>query len=710
MWFLIVRSTNKALCDYTLKPGKNSLGRETDNDIIIYDDASSRYHAEVFYNEVENTVSIIDLSSTNGTFVNSKRIESLILQHEDQIRIGFCLITLLSSEHLSTYNPHAIQAKNIVTHELVVESIEHYGVLFHNVGQRLINVSSLETALGEISNLVRTMLGAQECQIILADEFDTLQDKDISPLLAKEAIERHIAYLTPTRQPDQDLRDRELSSEAMLFAPVMIEEHVAALIYAKKSKFSKPFFDSDLQFVLAVGNQVALSIQRNRVQVEMLHKSYHDSLTGLPNRTLFLDRLQHSIARNKRKPEEMFAVLFFDIDNFKMVNDSLGHSSGDKLLVAIANRLEENIREVDTVARTAAISRFGGDEFAILINDIENADRALMVATRLQQLMSQPFLVDGKEIYSSVSIGIALSTKQYDKPEDILRDADIAMYRAKDLGKERVEVYDNAMHNQIVTRMQMVTDLKKGAIKREFHLHYQPIFSLESGRIVGHEALLRWYKPGQGILEPAVFMGLLDTGELLYSTDEWVLRNACLQAVRWQKEFPHNPPLFMCVNVSAVNLKRPNFVENVIRSLNDTGLDPKNLWLEVTENVSADNDMTSLEALKSLHETGIHISLDDFGTGYSALNYLVQFPIDALKIDRSFIKMIGKSDQSLRVIETIKALAEHLGLIVIAEGVDDEQQLPFLKALKCEYVQGFLLAHPMDPDTAAKMMNENKIF
>lgn len=709
MWFLIIRSINEELKDYTIKPGRNTLGRETDNDILIHDDAASRYHAEIFYDEQRDTIEIRDLHSTNGTFVNGKRIQQQTLQHEDQIRIGFCLLALLKSDLLSMVNPFAPPDKNKVTKELVAESIEHFGVMLHEVGRQLVNMASLESALEEITRLLKNMLGTEECQIVLAEDFKTLEERGIPPSLAREAIINHATYITSLPESAQKQGGVFGPTEMMLFAPVIIEDQVAALMVAKKGKTSKPFYKSDLQLALAVGNQVALSIQRHRVQAEMLYKSYHDSLTGLPNRTLFLDRLQQAIARNKRKGAG-FAVLFFDIDNFKIVNDSLGHTAGDKLLVAISERLEKKFREIDTIARISEISRFGGDEFAILLTDIDDASQAISIARRLQDLMSTSFDVDGKEIYTSISIGIALSTKNYTRPEDILQDADIAMYRAKERGKERIEIYDHAMHNQIIEQMQMVTALKKGALEKEFRLHYQPIISLQDGRIVGHEALLRWYKPGRGILQPELFMGLLNTDGLLFSVDDWVLNAACRQAVEWQRQYSLEAPLFMCVNISAANLKHPQFLNKVQQTLKETGLPPHNLWLEVTEKISAVNDEAAIDVLKKLHALGIRISLDDFGTGYSALNYLVRFPIDALKIDRSFIQMIGVNEDSLKVIQTIKALADHLGLSVIAEGVDDPKQIPFLKALKCEYVQGFLLAHPMDAEAATKILGERKIF
>jgi diguanylate cyclase (GGDEF)-like protein len=419
---------------------------------------------------------------------------------------------------------------------------------------------------------------------------------------------------------------------------------------------------------------------------------------------LFLDRLGDSIANAKQQKGTEFAVLFFDIDDFKIVNDSLGHVVGDKLLVALADRLRHNVRKIDTVARTSVISRFGGDEFAILLDDIKESQFALAAATRLKELMSKPYKIDGKEIFAAVSIGVAMSTHEYEQPEDILRDADIAMYRAKELGKERVEVYDKTMHARILKRMRIGNALRQAALQKEFRLHYQPIISLQGGRIVGHEALIRWYTPDGGILEPDDFLDAMDTAGLLYKTDHWVLQNACLQEVEWHTQFPSDPPLFISVNISAKYFKHPNLVDDIDRVLQKTRLDPNRLWLEITEKVSAADDESAIIILKKLRSMGIRISLDDFGTGYSALNYLARFPVDALKIDKSFIKMIGVQEESLKIIEMIKALADHLGLILIAEGVEDAKQIPFLRSINCEYAQGFYFAKPLDSQSATSLL------
>jgi diguanylate cyclase (GGDEF)-like protein len=419
----------------------------------------------------------------------------------------------------------------------------------------------------------------------------------------------------------------------------------------------------------------------------------------LPNRDLFLNRLSQSITRSKKEKDFDFAVLFFDIDNFKIVNDSLGHSTGDKLLVAIAERLNHNVRDIDTV-----IARFGGDEFAILLDDVKESLFAVATANRLREILSRPYNINEKQIFSGVSIGVATSTIGYDHPEDILQDADIAMYQAKELRKARVEIYNKSMRDRALERMHMVTALKQGALQKEFRLHYQPVISLQTGRVAGFEALLRWYTPNRGILNPADFIDMIDTAGLIYSTDHWALQNACRQATEWQNKFPSNPPLFIAANLSARNIKHPNLVDNINQVLQETKLEPDRLWLEITEKVSAPDDEGAIEVLKKLRSTGVRISIDDFDTGYSALNYLARFPVDVLKIDKSFVQMIGQEDDSQKIIEMIKALANHLGLTVIAEGVETAEQIPFLQSINCEYAQGFFYAKPLDAQAATELL------
>jgi len=707
-WRLIIRSSDNGLIEHILLPGLTLLGREADNGIVLYDDAASSYHAKIHYDPTTNTVTIQDLESTNGTFVNAKRLhEPQHLHPDDQIRIGRSLISVSYSESGTNFGQSVQHTRTKVTGELILESIDHYGVLLHEIGQRLVNMPNLDDSLNEIVELVQRMLGAEECQIILADKFDNLEGQKIPVLHVQKTIENQSAIIFSDIQEELPDNKEPITQRAqsMMLVPVIVDQKVVALIFAKKPKQAlHPFNKSDLQLVLAVSNQVAMSIQRSRVESELLYKSSHDSLTELPNRALFLERLSRSIARSKQEKGFTFAVLFFDIDDFKVVNDSLGHDTGDKLLIAMAERLQHNVRNIDIVARNSVIARFGGDEFAILLDDVKESLFALATANRLKDILSRPFNIKGKQIFSTVSIGVAVSTIGYEKPDDILRDADMAMYHAKELGKARVEMYDTSMHDRVSERMRMGTALRQGALQNEFRLHYQPIISMHTGQIVGCEALMRWYRPDHGILNPADFMEALDTAGLTYSTDHWVLQTACLQAVDWDLKYPSENPLFISVNLSAKNIKHPNLVQNIEKVLKETKLNPDRLWLEITEKVSTPDDESAIEVLRRLRSIGIRISLDDFGTGYSALNYLARFPVDTLKIDRSFVNMIGVNDGSQRIIEMIKTLASHLGLILIAEGVENADQEAFLRSIGCEYVQGFFYAKPLDAQKATELI------
>jgi diguanylate cyclase (GGDEF)-like protein len=705
VWFLIIQSSNEDRREHILKPGRNTLGRRVDNDIILQDAAASGWHAEIQYDEPFETITIQDLDSTNGTFVNGKRIQNpCLLHHEDRIRIGLCFLTVISTDIPTPDRSSFTPSRTKVTSELILQSVDNYGGLLHEIGQRLVSIPDLDGALFEITALIKRMIGAEECEIILADKFEQLEEKGVPASVLQSTIRTHSASVLPGN-PQLSTGNTEvlIPAPALLLVPVLIGEDVVALIVSRKlGGSSKSFYDSDLQLVLAVSNQIAMSIQRHRVEGQLLHSSDHDALTDLPNRNVFLRRLGDSVARARQQAGTGFAVLFFDIDNFKVVNDSLGHIVGDRVLMSIADRLRRNVREIDTVSRVSVISRFGGDEFAILLDDIKESQFAMAAANRLKELLAKPHEVDGKEIFAAVSIGVAMSTNDYEQPEDILRDADTAMYRAKELGKERIEFYDTAMHASVLQRMQVANAIRQGALEREFRLHYQPIISLQNGRIAGHEALLRWYRTNGEILEPGAFLDAIDTAGLLYTMDHWVMQTACNQEREWHHEYPGDPPLFISVNISPKYFRHPNLVTNIEQVLRNTGLQPDQLYLEITEKVSAANDESAIAILKNLHAMGIRISLDDFGTGYSALNYLARFPIDALKIDRSFIRMIGAQEENLRIIEMIKALSNHLGLTLIAEGVETLEQVKFLRSIQCEYAQGFFFAKPLDVRMATR--------
>ncbi|MBA3440676.1 MAG: EAL domain-containing protein, partial [Pyrinomonadaceae bacterium] len=377
---------------------------------------------------------------------------------------------------------------------------------------------------------------------------------------------------------------------------------------------------------------------RKRAEGQLIHDASHDALTGLPNRALFTDRLTHAFERAKRHEDQQFAVLFLDFDRFKLVNDSLGHLVGDELLKGIAQRLEEAARGEDTVAR------IGGDEFTILFENLKHPDEAIAVAERIKEEMARPFNLCGDEVFTSASIGIALSTEGYTKAEDILRDADTAMYRAKALGKSRHEIFDREMHTRANEALTLETDLRRAVERQEFVVHYQPIVELATGRISGFEALVRWQHPKLGLLSPAKFIPMAEETGLIVQIGEWVLGESCRQMRLWQEQFPTYPPLTISVNLSGKQFAQAGLVNYVKQVLHETNLDPRSLKLEITESAVMENIETATGMLKQLRALGVTLSMDDFGTGYSSLSYLNRFPISTLKIDRSFINQIAGQD------------------------------------------------------------------
>lgn len=438
--------------------------------------------------------------------------------------------------------------------------------------------------------------------------------------------------------------------------------------------------------------------ERKRVEQQLLHDALHDGLTGLANRALFTDRLERAIALANRKRDYLFAVLFLDLDRFKVINDSLGHIVGDQLLIAIARRLETCLRSNDLIAR------LGGDEFAILLEDIKDTDYATQVAERAQKELMQPFHIDGHEIFAATSIGIAFSTNGYQLPQELLRDADTAMYHAKALGKSRYQIFDTGMHIRAVALLQLETDLRRALQRHEFQVHYQPIVSLQNQKLSGFEALLRWNHPERGLISPTEFIPVAEETGLIIPLGEWVLREACCQMRIWQEEFPAAPDLTISVNISGKQFSQPNLVEQIQNTLQQTGLDPHSLKLEITESRFMENVDSTVAMLLELQALGIQLSMDDFGTGYSSLSYLNRFPINTLKIDRSFISSVDTDAEKLEIIRTVVMLAWNLGMDVVAEGVETAEQFAQLKILKCESGQGYFFSKPLNSTTAQNLI------
>jgi diguanylate cyclase (GGDEF)-like protein/PAS domain S-box-containing protein len=434
-----------------------------------------------------------------------------------------------------------------------------------------------------------------------------------------------------------------------------------------------------------------------RSEERLIHNAFHDSLTDLPNRALFFDRLPHAVDRTRRRSDYEFAVLFLDLDRFKVVNDSLGHRTGDQLLVGIARRLESCLRPGDTVAR------LGGDEFTVLLEDIAGASDATRIADRIQQALKVPFRLGGTEAYSSASIGIALSTTGYDDPEDLLRDADLAMYRAKATGRAHYEVFDRAMHERAMRQLRIETDLRRALERDELLLEYQPIVELHGRRIVALEALVRWRHPERGIILPADFIPAAEETGLIAGIGDWVLREACRQLKHWHDLLPGIRPA-VSVNLSSRQFADADLVERIQVALQLSRLDPEYLHLEITESAVMESGPLITETLERLRGLGVHLCLDDFGTGYSSLSYLHRFPIDTLKIDQSFIGRMGSSGDNAEIVRTIISLGHNLDKRVVAEGVEHLEQLAQLRALNCEYAQGFYFSAPVPEEGALELI------
>jgi diguanylate cyclase (GGDEF)-like protein/PAS domain S-box-containing protein len=437
--------------------------------------------------------------------------------------------------------------------------------------------------------------------------------------------------------------------------------------------------------------------ERKLMEEQLRHQALHDPLTNLANRTRFNDRLEHTLLRSTRTKTQV-AVLFMDLDNFKAVNDSLGHTAGDLLLTRVAERVQACLREIDTVAR------LGGDEFAILLEDIESTDDAVQVTERVFETLRQSFHLEGKDLLVRASVGIAVSYAGAKNAEALVRDADTAMYVAKSRGKGRYEIFEESMQVSMMERLELLADLQQAVERREFVLEYQPIFLIETGALYGVEALVRWSHPKRGTIAPGEFISLAEESGAILGLGQWVLEEACRQSVAWQQAYPERTGWTISVNVSVKQLQHPDFVQDVERTLTESGLAPERLILEITESVMMQDAPAMMERLRALKATGVRLAIDDFGTGYSSLSYLREFPFDLLKIDKAFIDDVAMITDRKDLTSAIIELGKTLKLELVAEGIEDSDQLERLTTLECDLGQGFFFAKPLSAEAVGELL------
>jgi diguanylate cyclase (GGDEF)-like protein/PAS domain S-box-containing protein len=515
----------------------------------------------------------------------------------------------------------------------------------------------------------------------------SLDDFDFTPFTPQWAQER---YMNETRPA---LRDHGIWSGEFAYFHDGFEVSVSALFLAHHDG------DGNIEFVSSVTRDIS---ERKAFEQRLEYQATHDPLTGLPNRTLFLDRLELALARRRRSNRPV-AVLFCDVDHFKVVNDSLGHGAGDRLLVALAERLRDALRPGDTVAR------FGGDEFVILCDELVTEHDAVAIAERANKAVHEPLTVESTEVFAAMSIGIAFANADTE-PEAMIRDADAAMYLAKERGRARYEVYDERMRSTLVERLDIETALRRALTRHELRVVYQPTISLETGLIVGVEALLRWEHPERGPLVPSEFIDVAEETGLIVPIGMWVVEQACRQAQRWQAIRPDGEPMFVSVNLSGRQLDTSALIDNVANVLHRTGLEPNLLGLEITESVVMRDPEVSTTLLRALKDLGVRLAVDDFGTGYSSLAYLRRFPVELLKVDRAFVDGLDSQSGDVEdraIVAAVVSLAHTLGMQAIAEGVETAEQLSELRALGCDMAQGFFIARPLNPHALDELLARN---
>lgn len=681
--FLVIEDTQRPRT-ISLEAATYSIGRASTNSIVLYSKQVSRQHAILLRVTPADNRSycfrIIDgdlkgKPSSNGLIVNGKRCFWRDLEHGDQIEFG----AEAKAQYFAIAN------------------------LSEEEARQSRQVSDLPGYLNSLNKPLETLV-AQDSDYNQLNEAALFRLASFAELIPHPILEiglnGQITYLNPAAAlAFPDLIGTRYDHPVLQGLVTLAQPQ---RVWAREVTVGNQIFEQSIHSFPESGliRSYLLNItERKQAEAQMLHNAFHDHLTGLANRALFLDRLNHVIDRSQRHPQEQFAVLFLDLDRFKLINDSLGHMIGDQLLVALARRLEACLRTIDTVAR------LGGDEFVILLEDVAGTSEVIQIAERMQADLCIPFNLSGREVYTAASMGITFGSLNYRRPEEMLRDADTAMYRAKAQGKACYKIFDSSMHSQAVALLQLETDLRRALDRQEFLLYYQPIVCLETGQIKGFEALVRWRHPDHGLVSPATFIPLAEETGLINSLGSWVLQDACQEASSWPQ--PDLPPLTVSINVSGKQLLQRNWIQQFEQILQNFQLPAGSIVLEITESMLVENAESMAERLQQLRNLGVHIYIDDFGTGYSSLSYLQTFPIDGLKIDRSFVNRLGTDEKNFEIIRTIVMMAHGLGIGVMAEGIETAAQLEQLKSLGCPLGQGYLFSKPLSPGEVVTFLNRH---
>lgn len=683
-----------------LKAGDSSVGRSTTSTIKLDEDLVSRRHCEFFLDANSGTVTIKDLGSKNGTFVNGNRLTDVQeLGDGDRITAGKSKMKLRNGLRETGGLKNIV---NPITEGLTLaektETFDDRSQLLNGTAEALNKIDDLESAIAEVCQLIEKELMADQCSIILEKHFDQIKQRGFPRAITLPVIEEGLVVLVrdASTYPNLGQTAALQGLKSAICVPIEVEDRVVGVLYIAKTRPKSKFFtEEESRLAIGISHQVALAIQRMTMKLELKRSVFRDPLTGLPNQVLFTDLLHQAAARKAHDAEFDFAVITLDLDNFKEINDVYGPAFGDQLLMDVAKRLEENLKPGDGIARMT------GGCFAFISYGISDGEEAHLMASHFHEILAEPFNLLSSGITLSCGMGIRLSTLDFDKPIDLRRDAETAMFRAKELGRSQHQVFSKSMHDRSVARHELESKLRRGLENKEFRIKFHPIIDLESSGIAGFEALARWQQHEDVLVAAKDFIPLAQKTQLIFAIDMMVMKIACEQLQNWRSKFPQYANLFVSTNMSGRQLSRPEFLEDVSKCIQESGIEASNLHIEFTEKILMEDRESAIPVLTELRDLGVKVAIDDFGTGYSSLNYLRLFPINALKIDRSFV--FGEDWKTAKLVAD---LGSAMDLQVFAEGIENTDQLARVRGMKCDFAQGNYFSDVIDSQEVLSMLEK----